>query len=404
MTSRVILFGATGYTGTLIAEALARNGTPRVVLAGRNSQRLRTLAATLEEAHDWTCDIAEADASEYAEVADLIGSADDVLVSTVGPFTRYGKPAIEAATSAGAIYLDSTGEPPFIRRVFEHYGPRAKRTGATLLTAFGYDYIPGNLAGTLALRQAADSGFVPTRVDVGYFVPTTGTTQRSVSSGTVASTLAILSEPGFAWHEGAIHTERPGASVRSFVVDGRELDGLSLGGTEHYTLPAIDPRLRDVNVYLGWAGSRTRTVSQVGAVLEPLTKVPVLPKLASSMASRIAPTASGGPSAADRSAGSTLAIAEVFAGDRLVARVRVGGPSPYDLTAELLAWAAAGAQAGAVVTSTDGTGESRTEAAGGGKPRRKRRARVSGALGPAQAFGAAEFVAGCASVGLVELD
>ena len=116
---------------------------------------------------------------------------------------------------------------PFIRRVFQHYGPRAQRTGATLLTAFGYDYIPGNLAGVLALAQAADSGFVPTRVDVGYFVPMSASAQRSISGGTLASTLAILSEPGFAWHGGAIHTERPGSSVRSFEVDGRQLDGLS---------------------------------------------------------------------------------------------------------------------------------------------------------------------------------
>lgn len=400
MTPRVILFGATGYTGTLTAEALARNGTSRVVLAGRNGQRLRTLAATLEEAHDWTCDIAEADASDTSAVADLIGSPDDVLVSTVGPFTRFGKPAIEAATSAGAVYIDSTGEPPFIRRVFQHYGPRAQRTGATLLTAFGYDYIPGNLAGVLALAQAADSGFVPTRVDVGYFVPMSASAQRSISGGTLASTLAILSEPGFAWHGGAIHTERPGSSVRSFEVDGRQLDGLSLGGTEHFALPAIEPRLRDVNVYLGWAGSRTRTVSQVGAVLEPLTKVPVLPKLASSVASRIVTTTASDPSPADRAAGSTLAIAEAFAGDRLVARVRIGGPSPYDLTAELLAWAAAGAQAGAL---SDPQGVVNSGTADNTRARAKPGIRRGGALGPAQAFGQEAFVAGCASVGLVEL-
>ena len=48
-----------------------------------------------------------------------------MLVSTVGPFLRWGTPAIGAAIDAGAVYIDSTGEPAFIRRVFEHYGPRA---------------------------------------------------------------------------------------------------------------------------------------------------------------------------------------------------------------------------------------------------------------------------------------
>jgi len=84
-------------------------------------------------------------------IGELIG-AGDVLVSTAGPFLKVGRSAVEAAVDAGAIYLDSSGEPPFIRQVFAEYGPRAERTGAVLLTAFGYDYVPGNLAGALALE------------------------------------------------------------------------------------------------------------------------------------------------------------------------------------------------------------------------------------------------------------
>jgi len=75
-------------------------------------------------------------------IGELIG-AGDVLVSTAGPFLKVGRSAVEAAVDAGAIYLDSSGEPPFIRQVFAEYGPRAERTGAVLLTAFGYDYVPG---------------------------------------------------------------------------------------------------------------------------------------------------------------------------------------------------------------------------------------------------------------------
>lgn len=213
MTGRVILFGATGYTGHLTAEALARRGVPGTVLAGRNGDRLRRLAEALEDAHSWDCEIAEADVTDPATVAELVDSSDDILISTVGPFTRFGKPAIEAATGSGAVYIDSTGEPPFIRRVFDHYGPRARRTGASLLTAFGYDYVPGNLAGLLAIRAATADGFVPSRIDIGYFVRTTEHTERTVSGGTVASSLAILTDPGFAWRDGALIAERPGAHV-----------------------------------------------------------------------------------------------------------------------------------------------------------------------------------------------
>src|ERR1035437_2921878 len=88
-----------------------------------------------------------------ASVGALVGRGD-VLVSTVGPFARWGAPAVEAALAAGAHYIDSTGEGVFISRVFEEWGPRAASAGVGLLTAFGYDFVPGNLAGGLALAEA----------------------------------------------------------------------------------------------------------------------------------------------------------------------------------------------------------------------------------------------------------
>ena len=87
-----------------------------------------------------------ADVSDPPSVSALV-ERGDVLVTTVGPFARWGAPAAAAATTAGAHYLDSTGEPTFIREVFERYGPAADKSGAAMLTAFGYDWVPGNLAG-----------------------------------------------------------------------------------------------------------------------------------------------------------------------------------------------------------------------------------------------------------------
>lgn len=376
---RVILFGATGYTGHLTAESLARRGVTGTILAGRNGSRLRRLAETLAEAHDWDCEIAEADVTDPTSVNELVESPDDILLSTVGPFTRFGKPAIEAATSTGAIYIDSTGEPPFVRRVFEHYGPRAVRTGASLITGFGYDYVPGNLAGVLAIRAAQADGFVPTRVDIGYFVKKSADTKRLVSGGTLASSLAVLTEPGFAWRDGSIHTERPAADVRSFDIDDHTWDALTIGGSEHFTLPRVEPRLRDVRVFLGWAGNRTRAVSTLGRFFEPFTKLPLLPSIATEVAVRVAPGSTGGPSPADRASARTWVIAEAYTGDRRISSVTVTGPSPYDLTAELLAWGADTARRGGL-----GTGS----------------ARRSGALGPVDAFGEDAFIVGTDSVGL----
>ena len=141
-----------------------------------------------------------ADVARPDSVRDLL-SAGDVLVSTVGPFVRWGAAAAEAAISAGAHYVDSTGEPAFIRRVFDEYGPRAAAAGVGLLTAFGFDWVPGNLAGALALRDADAA----TRLDVGYF-PRGG----GLSGGTRASVAGVLVEDSFAFRGGRLRSERVG--------------------------------------------------------------------------------------------------------------------------------------------------------------------------------------------------
>src|SRR4051795_9056854 len=150
MAGRIVLFGATGYTGELVARELAGIGE-RPVLAARNEARVRALASELGG-----LEAAVADVRRTESVAALVGRGD-VLVSCVGPFARWGAAAVEAAIDAGAHYLDSTGETPFIRRIFEHWGPRAEAAGCVLLTAMGYDWVPGNLAAALALTDAASA-------------------------------------------------------------------------------------------------------------------------------------------------------------------------------------------------------------------------------------------------------
>ena len=115
-----MLFGATGYTGQLTARALvARGATP--LLAARSADRLGALAGELGG-----LEFAVADVAQPQTVRALL-ERGDVLVSTVGPFVRWGAPAVRAAIDTGAHYLDSTGEPPFIRTVFERYGARRAR-------------------------------------------------------------------------------------------------------------------------------------------------------------------------------------------------------------------------------------------------------------------------------------
>ena len=141
-----MLFGATGYTGRLTAEAMVARGD-RPVLAGRSPERVAELARELGGLETATADV------HRPETVRALLERGDVLVTTVGPFTRWGDAAVDAAIDAGATYLDAAGEPGFMRRVFEHHSPRARRAGIPLLTAFGWESVPGNLAAELALRR-----------------------------------------------------------------------------------------------------------------------------------------------------------------------------------------------------------------------------------------------------------
>src|SRR5919197_718234 len=120
MPSRIVVFGATGYTGRLVAERLAGQGE-RPVLAARSAERLAELSARLGG-----LETVRADALRRNSVFAAV-KPGDVVVSTVGPFAKVGDAAVRAAIAAGAIYLDSTGEPAFIRRGFEEFGGPAQR-------------------------------------------------------------------------------------------------------------------------------------------------------------------------------------------------------------------------------------------------------------------------------------
>lgn len=365
MSGRIVVFGATGYTGRLTAEALVARGE-RPVLAARNPQSLSELARSL----GGELETAVADVSAPATVNALVG-AGDVLISTVGPFVRWGEPAVVAAVSAGAHYLDSTGEGAFIRRVFEQFGPRAQAAGCGLMTAFGYDWVPGNLAGALALEEA---GAGATRLDIGYFF-TGSATGGGMSGGTQASAAGMLLEPSYGYRGGRLVAVSGAPRVHSFDVRGRRRDAIAVGSSEHFALPRLAPALRDVDVCLGWFGPLTRPLQAVSVGASLLTRVPGAREAIGGALGRMVKGSTGGPDAAARAATGShvVAIASDGAG-RSLAEVHLEGPNGYTLTAELLAWGAAAAAAGGV----HGTG----------------------ALGPVDGFGLDVLRAGCAEIGL----
>ncbi|OLT54624.1 saccharopine dehydrogenase NADP-binding domain-containing protein [Cellulosimicrobium sp. CUA-896] len=333
MAGRIVLLGATGYTGRLVAhELVARDARP--VLAARSRERLDDLARELHEASGAEPETAVADVAEPRTVRALV-ERGDVLVSTVGPFTRRGGPAVRAAVDAGAVYLDSTGEAAFVREVFEQHGPRARENGATLLTAFGYDWVPGNLAGVLALRAA---GADATRLSVGYF----GLGGGGTSAGTRTTATAALLDPSYAWRDGRLRAERLGARVVTFDVGGRRVRGISAGGSEPFALPRLAPALRDLDVVVGSSSPAVHLVPAATALLTGALRLPVLgARLREAVEARSAGPSGAGPDATRRASTRSHVVADARdRRGRLLHRVRLDGPDPYDLTARFLAAAA----------------------------------------------------------------
>jgi short subunit dehydrogenase-like uncharacterized protein len=362
MAGRIVVFGATGYTGEGTARALVARGA-RPILAARSAQRLERLAAELGGLETRVADV------ERPETVRALLQGGDVLVSTVGPFVRWGAPAIEAAIDAGAVYIDSSGEPAFIRRVFEHYGPRAERTGASLLTACAYDWVPGNLAGALALDQAGDAA---TRVQIAYF----GQGEAGSSGGTEASLMGAVLEPSFAFRGGRLRTERIGARVRKFDLgDSRSRRAISVGGSEHLTLPALHPPLQHVDVLLGMAGAHVRYIPRITALIAATAAVPPAHTALQSVLRRRTKGSTGGPDELARGrTGSTVLAAAYAADGRELSTVRLEGVNSYTFGFDLLAWAAS-----AAATRDLGT---------------------AGALGPVAAFGLSELEAGVRAAGI----
>jgi short subunit dehydrogenase-like uncharacterized protein len=189
----VVVFGATGFAGRLVAEYLAGHAPEgvRVGLAGRSQARLEQVRAELSAgtaaAAKWPLIVA--DSADPAALAALARSAR-VVVTTVGPYRPRGLPLVAACAEAGTDYVDLSGEVLFQRASIEQYHEVAAGTGARIVHGCGFDSIPSDL-GVHLLHETvrADGGgdledttLVVTRLRGGF------------SGGTVTSMIEQLDE------------------------------------------------------------------------------------------------------------------------------------------------------------------------------------------------------------------
>lgn len=181
----VVLFGATGYTGQLVAaHLLARGQNARLAFAGRNREKLQRVAAELGKPE---IPLLVGDSGDAAFVAKLAQRAA-VVCTTVGPYSRYGEGLVAACADAGTSYCDLTGEVHFIRHMIDRYETRAKKSGARIVHCCGFDSVPSDL-GTFFLQDEARRRFGAPCEEVRARVMKM---RGGSSGGTVASALEVL--------------------------------------------------------------------------------------------------------------------------------------------------------------------------------------------------------------------
>ncbi|MEV4926464.1 saccharopine dehydrogenase family protein [Streptomyces roseoverticillatus] len=236
----VVLFGATGFVGQLTAEYLLAHAPEgcRWALAGRSRvklEQLRERLAALDPVRAAEPALVTADAADPAAMRELARSAH-VVASTVGPYIRYGRELVAACAEAGTDYTDLTGEPEFVDLTYVRHDAEARRTGARIVHACGFDSAPHDLLAYFTVRQLPEG--VPLTVD--GFVRASGL----ISGGTLATSMLIASrqrQAKAAAEERSRYEPRPaGRRVRAPLGAPRFSKET---GTWALPLPTLDPQV-----------------------------------------------------------------------------------------------------------------------------------------------------------------
>lgn len=191
----LVVWGATGFTGALVAEYLAREYAPgaqhstqapvRWALAGRNPTKL----AELQKRLGVDVPLIQADSNDR-ESLDAMVKQTSVVLSTVGPYALYGNELVAACAQSGTHYCDLAGEVQWLRKIIDEHSEAAKASGALIVPCCGFDSIPSDL-GTLFVHNAMRERF-DTRC--AYVKFRAGPSKGGFSGGTAASLMHMMKE------------------------------------------------------------------------------------------------------------------------------------------------------------------------------------------------------------------
>ncbi|MBD3868267.1 MAG: saccharopine dehydrogenase NADP-binding domain-containing protein [Acidobacteria bacterium] len=252
----LILWGATGFTGQLVARHLAENydwDVLRWAIGGRDEVKL---AAVREGLGAPDLPVVLGDAHDQDKMAAL-AKRTRVVCSTVGPYARYGSELVAACVRAGTGYCDLTGEAHWIRRMLDAHNAQAVETGARIVPTCGFDSIPSDLGVYFLQREMQSRHGAPGPRIKGGVARLNG----KASGGTVASMLNLLEEAG---------NDR---SVRRILVNPYSLnpEGKRNGpdGRDRMS-PSYDDDFRKWTAPFIMAGINTRIVRRSAALMPDL--------------------------------------------------------------------------------------------------------------------------------------
>jgi len=359
----VVVFGATGFVGRLVAGYLAGHapGGVRVGLAGRSQQRLADVRAGLGAAASaWP--LLAADSADPPSLAALARAAR-VVVSTVGPYRAQGLALVQACATAGTDYADLTGEVLFIRDSIDHCHDLAARSGARIVHGCGFDSVPSDL-GVLLLHLAAradDAG------DLQDTVLVVTALRGGISGGTLASLMGQQDEVRVSAVRRQMVADpyalSPHRAAEPDLGDERDLDWVRYDGglgmwLGPFAMAGVNTRVvRRSNALQGWAYGRRfryREVAGFGAgpaapLLAAMTGAGLKATLAGlefgpsrALLGRLLPAPGQGPGEKTRRTGyfRIQVHTRTSAGVRYLAAVEAQGDPGYAATSVMLGEAA----------------------------------------------------------------
>ncbi|HWL87262.1 MAG TPA: saccharopine dehydrogenase NADP-binding domain-containing protein, partial [Polyangiaceae bacterium] len=238
--AKVLVFGATGFTGNLVCETLRARGIAFAV-AGRNRTKLEQLSQALGGVESAVVDLKDAETIVRA----LAGRK--VVCACAGPFIEVGEPILASCARMGIHYADTTGEQSFVALAVPRYRATAEASGACIAPAMAYEIAPADWAAHLAaerlrqiVRDAHGERADPEVLDIVYMQGAGANLAESTTRGTKLTILSMLAaRDSKQFINGTLRNESAGAVVRSFRArDGHEVTAISIPSPEPIVVPS----------------------------------------------------------------------------------------------------------------------------------------------------------------------